>query len=253
MGNDLQKASMWKRIAAWMFDGILLSILVVGFGFLLSWLTGYDNCSDTLDRAYARYETEYGVVFQISQAEYQSMTELQRENYDAAYAALTADEEAMRAYNLMLNLSLVVITLGILLALVTWEFLIPLKLGNGQTLGKKIFGLALVRTDGVQLNTMQLFTRTILGKFTIETMVPVYLLLMLLWGTMDLTGTVILLALLAAQLGCVAFTRTNAAIHDLLAGTAVVDLASQTIFRTTQDLIEYQKKIAAERAARQAY
>ena len=49
------------------------------------------------------------------------------------------------------------------------------------------------------------------------------------------------------------FTRTNSAIHDLLAGTVVVDKTSQTIFRTTEDLIAFKKQAAAEQAARQAY
>ena len=47
--------------------------------------------------------------------------------------------------------------------------------------------------------------------------------------------------------------KNHAMIHDLLAGTVVVDYASQRIFRSTDELIEYQKKIAAERAARQTY
>ena len=82
---------------------------------------------------------------------------------------------------------------------------------------------------------------------------PVYILLMLFWGTLDLTGTLILAGLLVGQCVCVAVTRNNSAIHDLLAGTAVVDMASQTIFRSTGELIDYQKKLAAERAARQTY
>ena len=32
---DLQKANIWKRIAAWMFDGILICVLAVGCGALL--------------------------------------------------------------------------------------------------------------------------------------------------------------------------------------------------------------------------
>jgi len=56
MAVDIQKASIWKRTAAWMFDGILVSVLAVGIGFLLSMLLGYDNYSETLDLAYAEYE-----------------------------------------------------------------------------------------------------------------------------------------------------------------------------------------------------
>lgn len=253
MAHDLQKAGLWKRIAAWMFDGILTGILAVGIACLLSMVLGYDAHSQTLDAAYARYETQYGVTFDISQEEYLAMTEDLRQNYDTAYAALIADDQVVYTYNMVMNLSLVITTLGILLGLLVMEFAVPLFLGNGQTLGKKIFGLCVVRTDGVKLNHMQLFVRTLLGKFTIETMIPVYILLMLFWGTVGLGGTLALTALLIAQCVCMAVTRSDSAIHDLLAGTAVVDFHSQMIFRTTEDLIAYQKKIAAERAARQAY
>lgn len=253
MVYDLQKAGMWKRIAAGMFDGILVTILAVGCAFLLSLALGYDGYSDTLNTAYEKYETEYGVEFELTQEEYQSMTDLQRQNYDAAYAALVADGEAMYAYNMMINLTLVITTLGILLAVLALEYVVPLLLGNGQTLGKKIFSLGLMRTDGVKMNNMQLFVRTILGKYTIETMIPVCICLMIFWGTLDMTGTLILLALLIAEIVIMAVTRTNSLLHDLLAGTVVVDISSQMIFRTTEDLIAYQKKIAAERAARQTY
>ena len=253
MIHDLQKAGFWKRIAAWLFDGILMSVLVVGFGFLLSVMLGYDGHSAALEAAYDSYGAQYGVVFDITAEEYAAMTDAERSNYDAAYEALIADEEVLYHYNMTLNLTLVIITGGFLLAYLLWEFFIPLWLGNGQTLGKKIFGLCLVRIDGVQINTLQLFTRTILGKFTIETMIPVYILLMLFWGTMGLGGTLFLMAMGIGQCICVAVTRSHSAFHDLLAGTAVVDMASQTIFRSTEDLIAYQKKVAADRAARQPY
>lgn len=253
MVYDLQKASLWKRIAAWMFDGIIAGVLAVGIGMLLSGLLGYDRYNGILEQSYAKYESEYGIRFEITENEYQAMTEAERKNYGDAYDALTADGEAMYAYRMTLRLSLLITTLGLLFAVLLWEFAIPLFLGNGQTLGKKIFGLCLVRTDGVKVNNLQLFTRAVLGKFTIEIMVPVYILLMVFWGSIGLLAPLILLGLLVGQIVSLAVTRTNAALHDLLAGTVVVDYASQTIFRTTEDLIQYQKKVAAERAARQTY
>ena len=253
MAHELQKANMWKRIAAWLFDLILLSVLVVGFAYLIANVFGYDGYAHALDSAYAQYETEYGIQFDITQEAYEAMSDAQRQNYEAAYEALVHDEAAMHAYNMMLNLMLVITTGGLLLGIMLWEFMIPIWLGNGQTLGKRIFGLCLVRNDGVRMNTMQLFVRALLGKFTIETMIPVYILLMLFWGTIDFTGTAIILALLLGQSLCVGLTKTNSAIHDLLAGTVVVDMSSQTIFPTTEDLIAYQKQVAADRAARQTY
>ena len=253
MSNELQRAGMWKRIAAWMFDGILLSVIVVGFAVLLSWLLGYDSYSAAMEDGYARYEAQYGVTFEISLEEYEAMTEADRRNYDTAYEALIADQEVLYNYNMVLHLTMLVITLAFLISLLLWEFFLPLWLGNGQTLGKRIFSLCLIRNDGVKLNTLQLFARTILGKFTIETMIPVYVLLMLYFGAMGLTGTLLLAALLLVQVLCLALTRNHCAIHDLIAGTVVVDKESQTIFRTTEDLIAWKKKVAADRAARAPY
>ena len=253
MVYDLQKAGLWKRIAAWMFDGILTGILAVGFGFVLSLVLGYNGHSQAVDEAYAKYEAQYGIAFEITQEAYESMTDAQRQNYDAAYEALISDAEAMHSYTMMMNLSLVIISLGILLAVALWEFLIPLWFGNGQTLGKKIFGLCLVRNDGVKLNNMQLFTRSILGKYTIETMLPVVIVMMIFWGIVGLSGTLCLLVLAAAQLLSLIISANHCAIHDHLAGTAGVDITSQMIFGSTEELIEYKKRIAADQAARQSY
>jgi len=195
MVYDLQKAGLWKRIAAWMFDGILTGILAVAFALLLSALLGYDSYSQALEADYEKYEQEFGVIFDITQEEYLSMAEEAQQNYDAAYQALVADESVLYHYNMTLNLTMIITSVGILLAVLLWEFLIPLWLGNGQTLGKKIFSLCLVRNDGVKLNTLQLFTRSLLGKYTVETMVPVCILMMLFWGITGLPGTLCLLVL----------------------------------------------------------
>lgn len=253
MKHQIQKANFGKRTAAWLFDGILTGILAVAFGVLLSWLLGYDGYSRTMDEAYVRYESQYGVSFEITLEQYEAMTEEARANYNAAYDALIADEIAMHAYNMMISLTMVIVSLGILLALILWEFVVPRWLGNGQTLGKKIFGLCLIRSDGVKMNTLQLFTRSILGKYAIETMIPVLIVLMIFWGTMGILGPVVLFVLGFGQLASVLFTRHNCAIHDLLAGTVVADYASQTIFETTEDLIAYQKRVAADRASRAPY
>lgn len=250
---DLQKASIWKRISAWLFDGIMTGILAVGLALILSMLLGYDRYDQAVEAAYDQYEAQYGITFDISQETYQNSPVEYQARYDEAYQALIADGEAMANYNMMLSLSMVMITLSILFAIVIWEFLVPLFFGNGQTLGKKIFSLGLVRNDGVKINSLQLFTRMILGKFTLDTMLPVYILLMLFWGSLDLIGLAVMAVLAAAQILVPLLSPCNAAVHDLLAGTAVVDISSQMIFPSTEDLIAYKKKVHAEMASRRDY
>ena len=75
MAVSLQRAGMWKRISAFLFDAILLGILAVLFAFLFSSILGYDRYVDTLNRAYETYGEKYGVDFQTSLSQYDSMTE----------------------------------------------------------------------------------------------------------------------------------------------------------------------------------
>lgn len=242
MSVDLQKPSIWKRISASMFDCLLLVIVVVGIGYVLSAVTGYNEYNKTLQNAYDRYESEYEIEFEITGEEYLAMTEAEKATYDAAYDALIKDKEAMYAYNMVLSLTMVIISGSILLATIILELLVPLKLGNGQTIGKKIFGIGVMRIDAVQLTTIQLFIRTVLGKFTIETMIPVYIVIMIFFNIIGVEGTIILGVLALVQLVMLCVTRNRYVIHDLLAGTVVIDIASQKIFKDQEALLEYIKK-----------
>ena len=244
---------MWKRISAFLFDGILLGVVSVLFALILSAALGYDGYNQTLQNAYAQYEAEYGVEMRISNAEMEALSPQEQEQIKAAYEALNRDQEAKRAYSMMLSLSLVIISVSLLLGYGTMEFAIPLWLGNGQTLGKKIFGLGLMRTDGVKITHLILFIRTFLGKYVIETMIPVLILLMILVGSLGLLGTVLLLLILIIEIAVMITTPTRSMIHDLMAGTVEVDFASQMIFDTKEAMIAYKEKIHAEKAAKQDY
>ena len=250
---DLQKAGMWKRISAFLFDNILLLVAIVGIMALLSTMLGYDKYSDTLNAAYEKYETQYGITFNTTQEQYNAMTEAEKANYDAAYEALTADEEAMYAYSMMVNLMLVILSGAILLAMFIFEFAVPMLFGNGQTLGKKIFGIAIMRTDGVKVSGPLMFIRTILGKFTIETMIPVIILFMMFLGTIGIIGPFIFIVLLVLQCIMLVMSKSGRLIHDYLAKTVAVDMSSQMIFDTVEDMVEYKKSVAAEKAAKQDY
>ena len=251
MDFDLQKASMWKRISAFLFDFIMLGIVAVLFAWALSALTGYDGYSRTVTESYAKYGEEYGVDLRISRAECEALTEAEARQVDAAFAALNADRTALRANQMMLQLSVLIISLGFFFAHLLMEFFIPLKLGTGQTLGKKIFSIGLMKAEGVKVNAATLFIRAILGKYAIETMVPVLIILMIYWGTIGVVGPAVLFLILVMELIVMIATKTNSLIHDLLAGTVVIDAASQRIFDTPEELAAYKAKIAAELAARE--
>ncbi len=250
MLNDIQKASMWKRISAFIFDVIILAIVVIGLASFLSFVLKYDSYTDRFDQVCQKYEEEYGVEFDITLDEYNAMPDDKKINYDAAFMALSSDIEATKSYSLMINLTLVITSISILIGYVVLEFVVPIMLKNGQTLGKKIFGIALMRTDGVKISMFALFVRTILGKYTLETMIPVLILIMIYFNSIGIIGIVVLGLIALLQLILVFASRTRNAIHDLIACTVVVDYASQMIFDSTDALVEYKKKLHAENAMR---
>lgn len=253
MAVSLQRAGMWKRISAFLFDVILLGILAVLFAFLLSSALGYDRYVDTLNRCYEVYGEQYGVDFQTSLSQYDSMTEEEKQQLEEAYRAVGQDEEAAYAYQMTIRLTILMVSLGILLACLIWEVLIPALLKDGQTLGKKIFSLGVMRSDGVRLGGVQLFVRSILGKYTVEIMIPVLVAMMLYFGSTGLPGTLMILGLALVN-GCLfLFTYAHTPIHDLLAGTVVVDLPSQRIFPTREDMIAFKERMAAEKAAEKTF
>lgn len=243
---DVQKANMWKRISAFLFDFILLSIIVVGLAFVLSAILGYEDTTAQMEQCYTRYETKYAVDFDISSEDYNALTEEKRAVYDEAMTALSKDETFVRTYSLLINLTLIIITFSILLGYLIFEFFIPLLFGNGQTLGKKIFGIGVMRADGIRLSPMLLFVRTVLGKCTVETLLPVLIVIMIYFGYMGFFGTVLLIAFALVQLGLLIATRFRTPFHDKLAYTVTVDFASQMIFDSPEEMLEYKQRIHAE-------
>ena len=81
---DLQKANMWKRASAALFDVIILGMVVVGLATLLSVILKYDSYNTTLQNAYDKYEQKYGVEFEISYEEYEKKTEEWKEQMASA-------------------------------------------------------------------------------------------------------------------------------------------------------------------------
>ena len=120
-------------------------------------------------------------------------------------------------------------------------------------MGKKVFGIGLIRVDGVKISTFALFVRTVLGKYTVETMIPVLMVMMIFIGTIGILGPAIVLGLLILQVALIITSPTNSALHDHMAATVAVDLASQMIFATAEDLVEYKKQVHAEQVKNQPY
>ena len=246
---DLQKASLLKRFSAFLLDFILICIIAVGAAALFSLILNFDK---TYDVYYDRYE----IVFQASDEQIRQelgidfswtdgvdkLTPEQKTKYDQYVEklseALNKDEQLVIAYNNVIILTLTIVPLSIFVAFVLLEFVVPLILKNGQTVGKKVFGIAVCHTNGVRLRTFSLFVRGVIGKYTIETMVPIFLILMMFFRG-GVTALVVIGLLLVLQLVLMTKTKTRSFIHDVISYSCEVDLSSQMIFDTEDDRLRY--------------
>ena len=244
---------MLKRISAATFDMILLVCLVLVLAAALSAVLGYASYNESMQQSYDAYGQAYGVDVSISWAEYEQLPKETKDRYDMALEAINADDAVLRTYTMMVNLTLIIASVSILAGYLVLELLMPLWLGNGQTLGKKIFGIALMRNDGVKVTPFMMFVRTVLGKYTLETMIPVLIIIMLLFQMVGLMGTIVIGLILLLQVILLIVTRTNSVLHDLLACTVAVDMASQMIFDSPEALLEHKKRVSAEAAKRAEY
>lgn len=250
---DLQKPTVWKRFSAYLFDIILIITLAAGFAAIVSGIVSFDKKVDNLQALETKYYEEYGIA-DISLEDFEKLSEEEKAVYAKADEAFKKDPEVLKAYSLVYNLIITITALGIFFAVLLWEFIIPLFLKNGQTLGKKIFGIAVMRTNGVKITPVQLFVRSVLGKYTFEIMLPVFSVILVVFANAGIFGVAMLLIVTVAQIASLVATRkTRQALHDLLSDTVTVDLASQLIFETKADLIKYKEEQHAKMVERATY
>ena len=244
---DLQKASVLKRIAAGIFDLILTTVIAVGIIALLSVIFKYDSMNAELNSYYDSYALEFGIDFRkVTQDIYEKYTEAEKLHYDTVYKKLCEDLGFLKVYNLIINITILMTTFGVLIGTLIIEFVVPLILKNGQTLGKKCFGICLMHQNGVKIKTMPLLVRALLGKFTIELMIPIYVGISFVFGSISILQIFIILVLVVVQVVMIITNKYNALIHDAMSFTVVVDKESQMIFDTEDDLIKYKEQKAQE-------
>ncbi len=253
MSLTIQKASFWKRISAWLFDAIITVMLTVGFATILSATLNYNKQNTKLQNYYTEYETTYGVDFDITEEDYNKLSEEAKTNYQKAQNDFRKDTRVQKIYQTLFLYTLIIVSISLLIGILVVQFIVPLFFKNGQTLGKKIFGIALMRSNSVKITNFVLFVRSIFGLYTIETIFPIALIIMMYFGLMGGVGTITILLLFGLQVCVLIANRNRTAIHDLLADTVVVDMASQRIFDTESDMLAYKKELHEQEVQKKDY
>ena len=257
MSFSIQKASFWKRISAYMIDTVLMIFLTMALFLVFSPIFKVDDHSQKLRDYKNQYAAQYEVDLDLASKNSSTIPEEEKAAYEANYEKYEAMNEAMakdkevQAVNADIIIAFAAsFAVSIFFATLLLCFVIPLLFKDGRTLGKRVFGLAVIRTNGVKISTPVLFIRSMVGVYAIETMFPILLVFMMIMGMLGLIGGILLIGFALLQIACMITTQNNQCVHDLLTDSVVVDMASQTIYETEEDLITAQKAAAAERAAR---
>ncbi len=253
MVYDLQKADLWKRISAALFDLVAMGMLIVAIAWVLSSVTNYDTYADALTEIEKSYAEKYDIDLNLyGTEEYEKLPEEVKARYELANKMYQQDEQAKILYRVKIELVIFMSVASIVLGFTILEFVVPLILKNGQTFGKKMFGICVIRYDLVKISPLLLFVRSMLGQCTVETLLPALVLVMAFTGG-GIFSLIILAVYFIAQIGFILVTRERTLIHDIMAQTVVVDISSQMIFETPEALLEYKQKLQAEKAAKSDY
>lgn len=261
MDISLQKADIWKRISAFLCDAVCIIFLSCALALLFSWIFNISGHNATMNERKDEIITEAGYnvkdedgkvianPYPSSNEELEKLSEEEKAKFQETEKRIRADDAYAKALSLFINLLIIIITASILISFLIFEFLIPLLLKNGQTVGKKVFGVAVMRADGVKIPTALLFLRAIVCKFTLETMVPVMALLAAsIFQYWVPAAAILTIGILALQVILFLFTKEHTPIHDVCTYTVAVDMGSQKIFNSVEEKAEYIAKIQRERA-----
>ena len=268
---ELKKIGIVKRASALLLDAILLAVLATGSMFIISLIANYSHESELASQYYSEWEDfrkeyvpdvaeYYGfkysddgdsyTITRVTDGQAVSLNEVLAALEESAgndletaeayqkYRALTPKDKVNAQYEYVANLLFMIISIGILFAYLILEFIIPLCLKNGQTIGKKIFGICLVKRNCVKIAPAQIFARTVLGKFAVETMFPVLLVFLLIFGGIGILAIVLLVALTILNIVLFFASKNRTPIHDVFANTVAVDMSVQMIFQSEEELVK---------------
>ena len=244
---DLQKASILKRISAFLLDFILICILATGFGALLSIIVDFNGCYSQFKDYNEQYEALGIDPITMTEEKHAELTDEARKYYDDTII------DYRRAMSNCISRAFLIISIGLFLSHLVLEFIIPLLLKNGQTVGKKVFSVGVMQVTGVRLKPISLFVRAILGKYAIETMVPLSMLLIFFFITPEAMLFILFIALYIFQIVLFFVSKRYAFIHDALASSVVVDMQTQMIFGTNEEMIRYKEEISKQQAEKAEY
>ncbi len=238
-----KKPPMVKRFAALVIDVIMVIVLASGIAFLVSKIYNYDKYYNAV------YQTQidYGVYVPSDEGnitydgktyiictEDKSLTE---EEANSRIKALTSDKTFKDNYYKM-NLGPIVITsIGLASSLLVFEFILPLCLKHGRTLGKFLFGIGYVNEDDLDVSLKNVTIKFLFGKLIVNAVIPYTGVLLIIYQTgLVLIGLAFVLGVPIINLLMLFLTKDKRLLSDYIGKMKPVDNNCQVYFKNIEDL-----------------
>lgn len=266
---ELKKIGFVKRASALLLDAILLAVLATGFIWIISLICDFKHKQDIGSEYFSELESfrddnlaelakYYGYDYVEGDEGNYSLTTSDGKPasiddvMDKLFRSKGEDPETAELYKtyvsllqkcnvqlqLILTMLFMMVSVGVLLSYIVLEFILPIILKNGQTVGKKVFSVCLVQPNCVKISNLSLFARTFIGKFAIETMFPILLVFLFLFGRLGWLAIVLFLAITLLNVIVFFVSKNRTPIHDVIAGTVTVDKSLQMIYNSEQEIVD---------------
>ena len=230
------KASKGKRLAAFLLDFILFISLFTGVMFIMSWITGYQQNSSLLQDAYIKY----GIYLPNPNGNGYYMCSDSDSSCITAWENFSKDSQALYYYSHALELTLLIITVSAFISLLIFEFIIPLLLKNGRTIGMYVMKIGLIDQEGIKANHIQLFIRFLFGKFIILTALPLYGIMFLIFNAFGGgIGLILAVVIILLNFALLIWTKKSQGIADYLGRVYAINIEETMIFSSLEELNHY--------------
>lgn len=223
--------SFSKRIGAFILDFICIIIILVGLCLLFSVLFGYDQTNEALDLKYI----EYGIKY-YDEENNLLITKGTDEELALLWNLFDQDAEAVHLWERIVDLSLIIPILSLTLSMLIFEFLIPLIMKHGRSIGRYVFKIGLITNEEIEVKGIHLFIRFLFGKLIINSLIPLICLLLVYLNLANFLSVMILFCILIINLAFIIFSKNHIGISDRLAKVYPCEMEGQTFFNSVEEL-----------------
>lgn len=218
-----------NRIAAYFIDIILFVIIFTGILFLMSFIVGFQKTLDLLHEAYK----SFGLYVLNSSGEYELCVNGCVEQWNNFYN----DSNAVSLLKQSYQLALLMFVLSAFVTSFIYDFIIPVFLKNGQTIGMKILKVGLLNNEKYKVTNLQLFIRFLFGKFLVNLLIPIFAVFYYLMTGGNIIALMLVISIPLINIIMVLMTKNENGIANTIGNVVAISMDETYIFETKNDYI----------------